>query len=135
MADEPGRCETHETHRTTSRDWVDKKHEPDGTSSEHVDLDVNHDLDDNDEDAEEVEYHYFRMNVTDATAKTAMLRAARARARTNANKHRETRARRAELRSLRSGGEANVGYFKTGINKGANPVAQCQVRTPQGSRY
>ena len=54
MADEPGRGETHETHRTNGRDWVDKKHELDGTNPEHIDLDVNHDLDDGDEDAEDV---------------------------------------------------------------------------------
>ena len=60
------------------------------------------------------------MNVTDATAKTAMLQAAIKRARTNVDKHREARARRAELRSLQSGDDVRVGYFRTGVIKGQN---------------
>ena len=60
------------------------------------------------------------MNVTDATAKTAMLQVAMDRIRTNADKHREARARRAELRSLQSGNDVQVGYSKTGVNKGAD---------------
>ena len=62
----------------------------------------------------------FRNDVTDATANIAMLQAAMMRARTNANKHREARARRAELRSLQSGNDVQVGYFKIGVNTGAN---------------
>ena len=69
------------------------------------------------------------MNVTDATAKTAMLRAVMTRTKTTADKHRETRARRAELRSLRSGVEVNVGYFKMGVQQGRNLIAQCHVHT------
>ena len=77
-------------------------------------------LEDDDGDEEEVDEQLFRMNVTDATAKIAMLQAAMKRARTNADKHNEARARRAELRSLQSGGGVQVGYFKTGVNKGAD---------------
>ena len=85
--------------------------EPDGTSPEQIDLDVNHALDDSDGIAEEVGDPNFWIHITDATAKTAMLKAARVRARTSTDKHRETRVRRAELRSF-SQGEVIVGYVK-----------------------
>ena len=119
QTDEPGRGETHVTHRTDGRDWTDKKHEPDGTSPEYIDVGDDRDLDTNIDDGDEVGDQSVRMSVTDATANTAMLRSSMARARTNADKHREVRARRAERRLLQSGGEVNVGYFKIGVNKGA----------------
>ena len=75
-------------------------------------------LNEEDDIEEEVDKQLFRMNVTDATAKTAMLQVAMKRARTNADKHREARARRAELRSLRNSEVVQVGYFKFGVNKG-----------------
>ena len=59
---------------------------------------------------EEIEEQFFRMNISDATARTAMLRTAKARAARIADKYRETRARRAELKSL-VGGENKGGYF------------------------
>ena len=70
-----GRGETHETRCVNGIDWTDKKHKADGTSPEHIDLDVNQDRDNSDEYAEVVEDQYFRMNITDATAMTAMLKA------------------------------------------------------------
>ena len=130
MADEPGRDKTHETCCVHGRDWTDKKHEPDGTSPEHIDRDVNHDLDDNDEDAEEIEDQYFRMNITDATAKIAMLKAARVRARTNTDKHRETRVRRAELRSI-SKGHSRI--LQDRRQQRRKPFAHGHVRSPPGS--
>ena len=80
-----------------------------------------HDLDDYDDDTKEVGEQYFRMRVADATAEVAILKAARFRARTNADKHKETRARRAKLWPL-SNGKTQVGYFKTGVNRGTNLV-------------
>ena len=80
LGDEPGRGEAHVTHRTDGRDWTAKKHDPDGTSPEHIDLGDDHDLDTNSDDGEEVGDQYFRMSVTNVTANTAMLRSSTARA-------------------------------------------------------
>ena len=104
------------------RDWTDRKHEPDGTSPEHIDLEANHHLGNDGEHEgmeDEIDSEFYRMNITDATARAAALGLVRTRAARVRDKHREARARRAELRSLAEG-KVTVGYFKTGFNKGAD---------------
>ena len=81
---------------------------------------------------EEVDERFFKINISDATAKAAMLQAATKRARTIADKHRETRARRSELRSLLSGEPVQVGYFKTGVNRGAVLLRQAMNALHRG---
>ena len=61
-----------------------------------------------------------------------MLQAATKRARTIADKHREARARRAELRSLQNGEDVQVGYFKAGVNRGANLLRQAMNALHRG---
>ena len=100
-----------------------------------IDLNIEHDLDDYDDSSEEVEAQYFKISISDANAKTAALMAARVRACTAADKHRETRVRRAELRSLAKG-EVTIGYFKTGVNKGAELLRQgMHARPPRRCWY
>lgn len=122
LADEPGVGETPRICESSRRQWSDHKHEPDGSSPEHIDLEANRHLGDDDKrenGEEEIGDEFFKMNITDATAKTAALKAVKTRAARFSDKHREARSKRAELRSLAQG-DATGGYFKTGFNKGAD---------------